>query len=80
MTQDRIQNIVVTGGPQAHVKSDRLSVPAAHKRMQTHETLQHIQLALSMLMPIIRGIDDPMIHKHQDALEKISKILSNSGG
>lgn len=74
------QNIVVVGQQQIQEKSGVQNIGVPVRRMPLHETVQHIQLALSMLLPIVRGINDPVVKEHQQTLEMIQSILGKSGG
>ena len=75
------QNIVVCGGQRmSQADSGVLDKGVPVKKTPLHETVQHIQFALSLLLPIVRGIDDPVVKEHQKTLEMIESILGKSGG
>lgn len=72
-------NLVLVGQPQRDVKDDKPEV-LPQQRPRLSESVQHLQLVLSMLVTVIRGIDSPTIKAHEETFRIIENILAKSGG
>jgi hypothetical protein len=79
LNSNQVHLVLVGGQPsQGEVKDKPESLP--QQRPKLSETVQHLQLCISMLITVVRGIDSPTIKAHEETFRIIENILSKSGG
>lgn len=77
LNSNQINLVLVGHANQGEVKDNP---EPQSQRPKLSETVQHLQMALTMLVTIVRGIDSPKIKAHEETFKIIDNILAKSGG